>query len=109
MRSQVSSQSQSPLDQHQKVIEDWLAEGRSYGEIVDGLADLGLPTSDRSLRRALDRWGLCRPGSTPQEPSGLTIEGDQATATSGLLLAYTSPDDLLKERGLEPEDWEVKS
>lgn len=102
---------QSPLDQHRQKIETWVsAEGYSNSEVVRALAQLGVPTSERSVRRALRRWGLKSAGAAPKpEKPGAKVNGDSAVVTSNLMLDYSHPDDLLRERGLEPEDWEISS
>lgn len=105
------SQTTSPLDQHRTEVEGWVAEKLSYRQIIENLAALGIPSSERSIRRALDRWGVARPAGQGKlfDDSGFTVEQDEATVTERPTFAYSHPDDLLKERGLDPEDWEVKS
>lgn len=109
----MSQTTQSPLDAHRTRIEGWITDGhRSYRQVVRALAELGVSTSERSLRRALDRWGVPRPDTssvTGPEKAGVKVEGDHATATSKPSFSYNTPDDLLLERGLDPEEWEVKS
>jgi hypothetical protein len=100
----VSQQNVSPLDQHRETIENWVLSGWSAAEVVRGLADMGLPTSDRSVRRALERWNTAQP-----ESAGFLIDGDTAEVTSKPSTGYTNVEDLLVERGLAPEEWEVVS
>lgn len=99
---------QSPLDQYRQKIETWVSVGGySNPDVVRALTQLGVSTSERSIRRALRRWGL------PAEDQGFQgqtkITGDDAILTSKPSLDYSNPEDLLKERGLEPEEWEVTS
>jgi hypothetical protein len=101
------TQNQSPLDSHRATIEQWVATGYSNTLIVNALANLGLETSERSLRRAFKRWGLSRPRA--EEQPGLKIEGDDAEVTGSASFVLNTPDDLLNERGLNPDEWEVNS
>lgn len=105
----MSRQSQSPLDPYRTEIEKWITEGSAptNRDIIDRLAQLGLPTTERSIRRAMKRWGISRNGEVEQP--GLVVEGDTAEATSKATTEYTTPEDLMEERGLDPKDWEVVS
>lgn len=99
---------QSPLDQHRKTIEQWVSkEGFNNGEVVAALAELGVPTSEKSVRRALKRWGIKRAFSG--DKAGLKVDGDIAVVTSKATLDYSDPESLLKERGLKPHEWEIGS
>lgn len=85
-----------------------VTQGESYGTITSQLASLDVNTSERSIRRALKRWGVTRPGSVAEHP-GITIEGDDAEATSKVSTGFTTPEDLMLERGLDPDEWDVAS
>jgi len=99
----------SPLETHRKTIESWVSKsGFNNREVVDALAKLGIPTTDRSVRRALRRWGI-ESAPVQADTPGTKITGDKATVTSKPSLEYNDPDTLLKERGLEPDEWEVSS
>lgn len=95
----------SPLDQHRTKIEQWVSENWSNSDIAAALAEFGVPTSDRSIRRALRRWGIERPPGV--ERPGLKVDGDEAEVTSPASSGFTTPEDLMKERGLDPKEWEV--
>jgi hypothetical protein len=106
----VSQTQQSPLDTHRAEIERWISEGLSYSEVISNLATLcKVPTTERSIRRALKRWDVKRPGETPQaERSGITYRGDdEAEITGKATTGFSTPEDLMRERGLNTEDWEV--
>lgn len=106
----------SPLDGYRDQIEAALARGQSYRQIVRWLEDtFNLETSERSLRRAVRRWGIAgnRKQHAPQfDRPGVHVHGDEADVTSdprtwkGYL---NNTDDLLIERGLDPEDWQIQS
>lgn len=97
----------SPLNRYQDEIMGWLSEGTTQERIVDNLAQLGVPTSRRSLNRAIERWGG-NPENEPLEP-GCHLTDDEATITSKPGTKLNTPEDLMLERGLDPQDWEVTS
>jgi hypothetical protein len=70
------NQNQSPLDPHRKKIEELLPT-KNYQEIADLLP---ITTSRHSIRRALKRWGITKPGVGEQP--GITVKGDEAEITS---------------------------
>jgi hypothetical protein len=105
---------QSPLDAHRKELTDLVWSGASFSQIIEVMRAKGVKTSERSVRRALRRWEQT---PTPQswakeheEKPRTKIKGDEAEvvtkATTGDL---NTPDELLRERGLPPEEWEVTS
>lgn len=109
----------SPLDGFRKQIEAWLARGESYQDIVWALRSEGLHTSERSLRRAVIRWGLqeAKPKEKGEpnfekefEKPGFNLNGDEANITSDPRAwkdYLNNTDQLLRERGLDPDDWEI--
>lgn len=102
------TQPASPLEPHRKLIERLATESKSYSQIVAELAapPIELVTSDRSIRRALRRWGVQKQqGEIP----GVKYNGDQAEITGRPSTGFNSYDDLLLERKLDPEEWEVLS
>jgi len=69
----------------------------------------GIETSDKSLRRARKRWGF---EGVPEavagfEKSGLKIHNDDAEIIATPAMDILTPEDLLIERGLDPEDWDI--
>lgn len=105
----MSQTTSSPLDPHKAEIIQWVAEGYSNREIEGALAQLGIPSSDRSLRRAFKRWEVERGKVTKPEPASASVRGDTADITSEVSGELNTPDDLMTERGLDPEEWEVVS
>ncbi|WP_028058372.1 hypothetical protein [Candidatus Solirubrobacter pratensis] len=99
----------SPLDAHREFILDLHARPFTNPEIVRELYALGVTTSERSVRRALRRWGAVAPGDDHAEKAGVRIDGDQATVTSRAATVLNSPGELLRERGLDPDEWEITS
>lgn len=98
------SANNSPLDPHQITISILLSDGLNYQEIADALALQDVYTSRHSIRRAVKRWGLRR---NQAEKAGYTINGDDAEIVSKASTTLSTPEELLRERGLDPEEWEV--
>lgn len=105
--SQKSRNQISPLDAQRETIEKLATQGLGAAEIATRLEELGTKTSERSVRRALSRWGVTVTRLTSEMP-GVTIQDDTAEVTSS---PYTtkrpSHDQLMKDRGLDSEEWEV--
>lgn len=78
--------------------------------------EFNVPTSERSIRRAKRRWGLSRPGES-QAPRGerprLSTEkkGDEVRAevVGKASPELSTPEDVMRERGLDPDDWDIVS
>lgn len=108
------SQNQSPLESVREDIEALTEQNLSYREILDYLAEVhNISTSDRSLRRAFRRWGIDHSVAMPGEAPGVKIENDQVELVTSPQpwdsASLTDTDTLLRERGLDPEDWDVAS
>lgn len=90
-----------------------MAEGFNNREIRDGLAELGIPSSERSLGRAYRRWGIERDGNVFQpQKAGITYHGEDEAEITGKVTSAaekTTPEDLMRQRGLDPEEWENAS
>lgn len=103
---------QSPLDAPgaRAIIEELATDGHNLAEIVRELARYGINSSSRSVGRALRRFGIDQTGAGPQGPA-TTVRGDQADVRSGAVRAaeLAEPHELLRERGLDPEEWEITS
>lgn len=104
--------SSSPLDGFRTQIEAWLAEGRSYRQIAAHVGkEAGFVTSERSIRRAVRRWGLSTEQSRPQnarpERESFRMAGDEAEFTTPPSINTDDVDELIRERGLDPEDWDA--
>lgn len=102
----MNQQNQSPLETHRKTVEEWVEDGLSNAEIIDNLAALKIPTSERSVRRALRRWEVERP--IGEDPS-FKLDGDVAEIVGAPAHKLNTPEDLMIERGLDPEEWEIVS
>jgi hypothetical protein len=108
----MSSNTMSPLDPHQQTIEELTLRGLSNREIGEHLRSEGVEsgTSERSIRRAKKRFGITEEDiANAPEPAGAKISGDVAEITSEptAKLKLNTPEDLMKERGLDPAEWEV--
>jgi hypothetical protein len=98
--------SQSPLDEHHEYIESLVAKDYSQKQIVAALKEKGVKTTSRSLVRAFSRWGL----STQQvhgETPGVDVQGDKASVISQASPDLGDLDQIIKDRGLKPEEWDV--
>lgn len=101
----MSLNNPSPIETHRETISQWVAENRSYQEIANGLRDFhDLHTTRHSIRRAVRRWGLRK---SPAEKAGFKLDGNDAEIITHPATTVNTPDDLLRERGLDPADWEV--
>lgn len=104
--SQGTTTSGSPLEKFKDEILDWVESGYSNADIVNFLKEEGVQTSDTSIRRALKRWGINRI-SIP--PKAVTYEGDKAEITTQAKGdGPIDHEDALRDRGLNPEEWEVE-
>ncbi len=56
----------------------------------------------------MKRWGVESEPTGP-EPASTSIRGDEADLVSRPTLKLNRPDDLMRERGLDPKEWEVVS
>ena len=102
----MSTVSQSPLDSHRSEIIEWLAEGKSDQWISESLSrKYRVGTTRHSIRRARMRWGL-KP-LEGVERAAFTYSGDEAEITSKPVFQASTPEDLMHERGLNPEEWEI--
>lgn len=101
----MTTSNSSPLDSHRTQIEEWLDKGKSYRSIVQRLLALGVVTSDRSLRRAVRRWN--RPPNPSFDRESIKIDGDAAEFTTKPRIELGKIEDLIRENGLDPDDWEI--
>jgi hypothetical protein len=96
----------SPLDEYRELITR-LAEDPTLTN-VDIVRQLPIKTSDTALRRAMKRWGVVRPQYDFEKP-GTKIKDGEAWLTSTPLSEVKTPEELMEDRGLDPEDWEIIS
>lgn len=57
----------------------------------------------------MKRWEVERGSISRPEPASASVQGDSADITSRAEVKLNTPEDLMEERGLDPEDWEVVS
>ncbi len=77
---------------------------------VQALADhLGVPRT--TLRDHMRRQGIHLPtgGRTKPERAGLRVNGDEATLVTEPSATLRTPEEAIRARGLDPNEWEVKS
>ena len=101
------SKTTSPLEPYQDQILAWTEEHLSNKEIEENLAQLGIPSSERSIRRAKKRWGFGENPIEKPEPAGIELRGDEADITSEASVKPKTPEQLMEDRGLDPEEWEI--
>jgi hypothetical protein len=82
---------------------------RSLAEDVQ--AEFGVPTSEKSIRRAKRRWGLAEEGERrPQteRPRFTKTNDDRAEIVSEPTpISDTNPEDLIRQHGLDPDEWDI--
>lgn len=112
------TKSQSPLDNESVAgyITALVESGATNATITRRLEDeMGILTTEKSIRRFRQRHSLSIPG---QDKAFTRVNGDSAEAltkpkersrhmTSPPVL--DDPDTMLRDRGLDPEDWEITS
>jgi hypothetical protein len=107
MRIRVS-QSQSPLDNPtvKAQVLEWVEQGYTNTDIAYAIAQqFKIPTSRKSIARALERWNVERPPEVERPNFSQGDNNVKAVSVPGTEKKH--PDDLLKEHGLEPDEWEV--
>lgn len=112
--SKQISQSQSPLDQEPifGLIKSLIGEGETNTYIAKYLrsyASSPVSTTEKSIRRFRNRHGLTV--TTKSLNPGYKVEGDKGELTSRTHRGNSmdDPDAMLRERGLDPEDWIIES
>jgi hypothetical protein len=100
------SQSQSPLDREPTFtfIKDAVDKGETNATIVRQLAFQGVESSENSIRRFRKRHSL---NPAAFDPAFTEIKGDVAEASTGPQQILDDPDTMLRQRGLDPEEWEI--
>lgn len=112
MSNQIT-QSQSPLDHKPIVgfIKDMIGEGETNAGIVLHLwaSKYRFNTTEKSIRRFRKRHGL-EVNNKPAN-AGYKISGDEGEITSSADRSnpMDDPDAMLRERGLDPEEWLIDS
>jgi hypothetical protein len=93
---------------YQSFIADLITKGETNASIVRALAQsYGIGTSDKSIRRFRARHELAVPGQTGAYTK---VEGEKAEAQTPpetVKQVLDDPDTMLRERGLDPEDWVI--
>ena len=100
------SQNTSPLETHKTKIESWLSKGYTTNQVVTELNKLGVQTSQRSVQRAVKRWGL---SSNPNIEQPYTqVKGDKAFILSNVYYDRQNVEDIIRDSGLDPNEWEIE-
>jgi hypothetical protein len=105
----VSQTTQSPLDKEPyfTLIKGLVEGGETNASIVRTLpSELG-PVSESSIRRFRKRHELQVPGQTGAYTRVDNNVAEAATASETTKPILTDPDTMLRERGLDPEDWVI--
>ena len=102
------SQQNSPLDQHQKKIEQWATDGLSNTQIARKVkSDLGVSTSEGSVRRALRRWGTHKPYADFEQPY-IKVHKDSAVIVTSVYSDTQQLERLIRDHGLDPDEWKIE-
>lgn len=102
------SQQNSPLDQHQKKIEQWVTKGLSNTQIAHKIkSEFGIDTSETSVRRAIKRWSIEKPNSGFEQPY-TKVHQDRATVVTNVYSDTQTLEDLVRSHGLDPNEWQIE-
>jgi len=105
------TQSQSSLDQEPIVgiIKGLIGEGNTNSSVARALEKYGVTSTEKSIRRFRQRHGLGV--SNRAANAGYKITGDEGEVTSSAKRSnpMDDPDAMLRERGLDPEEWLIDS
>jgi hypothetical protein len=111
--SQNRNPNQSPLDEHKDFILSLLDSNYNNHQIANAVTeDKNLPTTEASIRRALNRWGETSTAAATQLQTGPLIErpGAEVTEDSAVVTSDVGvegdPAEIVRGRGLDPKDWE---
>lgn len=91
--------SQSHLDSYRSYVEKEKSRGVSNRQIAIDITKLGTPTSEKSVRRALKRWKT--------NVVAFQMNGEEAIISAPPSRLVTDPEELMKELGVDPRDWEI--
>jgi hypothetical protein len=87
------------------TVKGLIEDGSTNSTIVAKLIkEHNKATSEASLRRFRKRHGL---NPAAFDPAFTQINGDTAEASTGPQQILTDPDTMLRDRGLDPEEWEI--
>jgi UDP-2,3-diacylglucosamine pyrophosphatase LpxH len=101
------TKTQSPLDNESvcSYIKDLMDNGETNATVARRLEnELGIITTKDSLRRFRRRHDIGVPG---QDKAFTRISGDKAEAATKPSQILDDPDKMLRDRGLDPEEWEI--
>ena len=102
------SQQNSPLDQHKKKIEQWVSQGLSNTQIARQIKEeLGIETSEASVRRAISRWQIDKPNAGFDQPY-FKVSQDRATIVTSVYNDTQKLEDLVRSYGLDPSEWQIE-
>ncbi len=105
------TQSQSPLDSKdvQSFVIKLINQGETNNTIAESVRqEFGIVTTDDSIRRFRKRHGVQIPGTTR---ASTNIHGDTGECSTPVTTApiLDDPDAMLRQRGLDPEQWYIDS
>lgn len=107
------TQSQSPLDREPLIgfVKELIGKGETNASVVKALwaSQHRFETTEKSIRRFRKRHGLEVHNKAAN--AGYKITGDDAEVTSATHRGHSmdDPDAMLRERGLDPEQWVIES
>lgn len=104
------SQSQSPLDNEPVLsfVTNLITSGSTNASIVrEVFAEYGLETSEDSIRRFRKRHQAQVPGQSSAYTKVSDNTGEAQTEASTTRPILDDPDTMLRDRGLDPEEWVI--
>jgi hypothetical protein len=102
------NQKNSPLDPHQAKIKAWTLEGLSNTQLARKIKkELGIKTSEASVRRAIKRWGVIKPDSGFEQPY-TKVDQDRAIIVTSVYNDTYDIEELVASHNLDPNEWQIE-
>jgi hypothetical protein len=102
------SQQTSPLDPYQAEIKSWALGGLSNTQIARKVKkDLGIKTSEASIRRAIKRWNISKPDSVFEQPY-TKVDQDRAIIVTSVYNDTYDIEELVASHNLDPNEWQIE-
>lgn len=101
------SQSNLDRDDIRTAVSEWIKCGETNASIVRLVGQhFDVTTSEKSVRRFRKRYSLQPRGF---EPDWTQVDGDRGEVSITTVQVIQDPDTMLRQRGLDPEEWIIDS